>query len=45
MKIVDEMQPAGSNLPYMKVEDAQYFAKLLVSQLSVCLSLTENSTV
>ena len=29
VKMVDEMQPAGSNLPYMKVEDVQYFSKLL----------------
>ena len=29
VKIVDDMQPSGNNLPYMKVEDAQYFAKLL----------------
>lgn len=29
MKIVDDLQPSGSNLPYMKVEDTQYFAKLL----------------
>ncbi len=30
VKVVDDMQPSGSNLPYMKVEDAQYFSKLLV---------------
>ena len=26
---MDDLQPSGSNLPYMKVEDTQYFAKLL----------------
>ena len=26
---MDDLQPSGNNLPYMKVEDAQYFAKLL----------------
>ena len=33
VKVVDDLQPsgAGSQLPYMKVEDTQYFAKLLVS--------------
>lgn len=31
VKIVDSMQPSGANLPYMKIEDTQYFAKLLVS--------------
>ena len=30
VKIVDDMQPTGGNLPYMKAEDAQYFQKLLV---------------
>ena len=31
VKIVDDMQPTGENMPYMKAEDAQYFQKLLVS--------------
>ena len=30
MKIVEDLQPSGSNLPYMKIEDTQYFSKLLV---------------
>ena len=30
VKIVEDMQPSGSNLPYMKIEDTQYFSKLLV---------------
>ena len=30
VKIVDDMQPTGENMPYMKAEDAQYFQKLLV---------------
>lgn len=30
VKIVEDLQPSGSNLPYMKIEDTQYFSKLLV---------------
>lgn len=30
VKIVDDMQPSGKDMPYMKAEDAQYFQKLLV---------------
>jgi splicing factor 3B subunit 1 len=29
VKIVDDMQPTGENMPFMKAEDAQYFQKLL----------------
>ena len=31
VKVVDDLQPAsaGNQLPYMKAEDTQYFAKLL----------------
>eukprot|EP00731_Ephydatia_muelleri_P037159 Em0404g2a len=29
VKIVEDLQPSGSNLPYMKIEDTQYFSKLL----------------
>ena len=37
MKIVDDMQPSGDNMPYMKAEDAQYFQKLLVRSVAVCV--------
>ena len=27
--MVESLQPSGANMPYMKVEDTQYFSKLL----------------
>lgn len=27
--MVESLQPAGANMPYMKIEDTQYFSKLL----------------
>ena len=27
--MVEELQPTGTNMPYMKIEDTQYFSKLL----------------
>ena len=29
VKVVESLQPAGTNMPYMKMEDTQYFSKLL----------------
>ncbi len=27
--MVESLQPTGTNMPYMKIEDTQYFSKLL----------------
>ena len=29
VKVVESLQPTGANMPYMKMEDTQYFSKLL----------------
>lgn len=29
VKVVESLQPTGTNMPYMKMEDTQYFSKLL----------------
>lgn len=29
VKVVESLQPTGANMPYMKIEDTQYFSKLL----------------
>ena len=41
VKVVESLQPTGSNMPLMKMEDTQYFSKLLKGVDEIELSSNE----